>query len=212
MVEAVVTQPGSVSVRATVRRVGVYLDNHSIISLAKGPAKRRERMIKAFEHGADLMFSPVNAAEVIGPEHRSSIKVITNFLDDIGPYWFPIESDAIAIVDREASGADRSAASTSSWFMSLFFASRNIQLHGEQRLDMVDREFFRLGFVLDWLHPQRSDLRQQLAEFDRRLGEKLVLLESCLGAPSSRIDESLIVCCQFNATMGPDPPPSRGMR
>jgi len=41
MLETVVTSQGNVSIHATVRRVGVYLDNYSIISLARGPGEQR---------------------------------------------------------------------------------------------------------------------------------------------------------------------------
>jgi hypothetical protein len=177
MIETVETEPGKVSVRATVRRLSVYLDNYSIISFAKGEADRRERLIQAFEHGADLMFSPANAAEIIGSERESSLDAIRKFLNSVGPHWFPVEgADIVAVLEREAAGADRADACTSTWFMNQFFAGRSIQLHGEQRLELVDSRFFQLGFVLDWLGPQRSDLRRRVGEFDLRLAEKLVEL------------------------------------
>ena len=174
MLETVQTELGKVSIRATVRRVGVYLDNFSIISFAKGNDDRRQRLIRAFSQGADLMFSPTNAAEIIGPECQSSLDAVRAFLDAVGPHWFPVEGpDLVAVLDREEAGTDRAGTCMSSWFMNQFFAGRNIQLHGEQRLEPVMPEFFRLGFVLDWLGPQRSDIRQRIATFDAKLREKL---------------------------------------
>lgn len=190
MLEAVQTQPGKLSIRATVRRVGVYLDNHSVISFAKGGNDRRERMIRAFERGADLMFSPTNAAEIIGPECQSSLDAVRAFLDAVGPNWFPVEGpDIVAVLEREAAGADRGDACMSSWFMNQFFAGRNIQLHGEQRLEPLAPEFFRLGFVLDWLGPQRSDIRRRVAAFDANLREKLSQLRRAYDQNRSGFDQ-----------------------
>src|SRR6185295_3169370 len=111
MLETLHMEPGKVITRATVRRVGVYLDNFSIISFAKGNSDRRQRLIRAFHQGADLMFSPTNAAEIIGPECQSSLDAVRAFLDAVGPCWFPIEGpDLVAVLDREESGADRATA------------------------------------------------------------------------------------------------------
>jgi hypothetical protein len=58
---------------ARLRQFGIYLDNHSIFDLAKGPAQRRARFLTALERGADLLFSPVSAAEILGPDQQSSV-------------------------------------------------------------------------------------------------------------------------------------------
>ena len=170
MLEAVSAGSDRVTIRATVRRCGVYLDNHSIIALAKGNAERRNRILRSFEMGADLMFSPVNAAEIIGPEYQSSLLPVRAFLDGVGPHWFPVEgADVMEVIRREAAGADRPTACTSSWFLNQVFAGLNIFEHGEQRFEVVEPKFFRLSFVLDWLHPQRADIRRRLSEFDDKL-------------------------------------------
>ena len=174
MLEAVATTPDKVTIRATVRKLAVYLDNDSLIGLAKGNAARRERVIAAFRQGADLMFSAVNAAEIIGPECQSSLDSVRAFLDAIGPNWFPVEgSDVIGVLDREAQGASRDDACASTWFLNQFFAGRTIQLHGEQRFELVQPDFFRLGFMLDWLVPHRDDIRRRLARFDEQLEDSL---------------------------------------
>src|SRR5436309_10694017 len=48
MLEAVSTTPDHVTIRATARKVAVYLDNFAIIDIACGDARRRERFIEAF--------------------------------------------------------------------------------------------------------------------------------------------------------------------
>lgn len=82
MLESFETAEG-VFTRATVGYVGVFLDNWAIIDLAKGDSTRRDRIIRAFNSGADLMFSPVSAMEVLGPSEESSIAPIKAFLDAI---------------------------------------------------------------------------------------------------------------------------------
>ena len=90
---------------------------------------------------------------------------------------FPLEgSDVTRVMEREASGTGSGTACTSEWFMNLFFAARNIALHGEQRLNLVEPDFFQLGFVLDWLRPRRDDIRQRLAAFDGELSGVLARL------------------------------------
>lgn len=178
MLETVKKSPDHVTIRATVRRVGVYLDNHSIIDLAKGDRVRRERFVECLNRGADLMFSPTNAAEIVGPQ-QESLLAVRSFLDEIGPNWFPIEGvDVVGVMERESEGADRGTACMSSLFLRHFFAGRHIQLYGEQRLELVQPEFFRLGFVLDWLVPQRNEIRDTMARFDEVLGKKVAQLSA----------------------------------
>ena len=73
--------------------------------------------------------------------------------------------------------------------MNQFFAGRNIQLHREQRLDLVEAEFFKLGFVLDWLHPQRADIRRRLEAFDNQLAGKFKQLRQAYDMNRRRFDE-----------------------
>jgi hypothetical protein len=192
MLEAVATTSDKVTIRATIRKIGVYLDNDSLIGLAKGSVSRRDRVITAFHRGADLMFSPINAAEIIGPECQSSLDSVRAFLDAIGPNWFPVEgADVITVLDYEARGASRDDACMSSWFLNQFFAGRNIQLHGEQRLELVQPDFFGLGFVLDWLVPQRDDIRRRLARFDQQLEDSLRKLRRAYEGDPHGFDQHL---------------------
>jgi hypothetical protein len=190
MVETVEVVANKVRIKASVRRVGVYLDNDSLIGLAKGDHGRRARFIAAIDHGADLMFSPVNAIEVIGPECKSSLDAIRAFLNAIGPHWFPLEGwDVMGIIDREANGASRDDACASTWFMEHFFAGRNIQLYGEQRLDLVPPDFFQLGAILDILGPSREHLRQKVDVFQGELAGTLKRLRKAYESNHRGFDE-----------------------
>jgi hypothetical protein len=170
MLESVHAADHVVTTRATVRRLGVYLDNWALIQLAKDSAGLRGTFLGCLGDGADLMFSPTNAAEVLGPEHAHTIDALKAFLDDVGPYWFPIEGpDVVRVMQREAAPSSGEVACVSSWFMNLFFGAKNLAEHGEQRFDLVGPEFYRLGFVLDWLRPHRDDIRRRIANFDSQL-------------------------------------------
>jgi hypothetical protein len=192
MVETLETEATKFGIRATVRQLGVYLDNFSIIEIARGDAARRDRLVHAFERGADLMFSAANAAEIIGPERPSTISAVRNFLDAVGPNWFPVEGlDIVGVLEREASGADRSTACLSTWFLQQFFASRSIHLHGEQRQGLVGPEYFQLGFVLDWLSSHRADIRRRVDAFEASLGAKLTQLRRAYERNLHAFDENL---------------------
>jgi hypothetical protein len=120
------------------------------------------------------MFSPVNAAEIVGPERSTTISQVRDFLDSVGPHWFPIEgTDLASVLEREDAGASRSEVCLSTWFIQQFFAGRSIQMHGEQRHGLVESDYFQLGFVLDWLVPQRADIRRRVDAFQAEMGSKL---------------------------------------
>jgi hypothetical protein len=170
VLESVETSPGEFSTRATVRKLGVYLDNYALIDIAKGPPALRQRVIDAFHHGADLMFSPTSAAEILGPQCSSSIDAIRSFLDDIGPHWFPLEGFEVSrVIALEGAGARPGEACLSEWFLRLFSAAHSLHLHGEQRLGFVGPEFFRLGFILDWLRPHRDDILRRLGDGEKQV-------------------------------------------
>src|SRR5687767_12156965 len=114
MIETVATTGEKITFRITVRRFGVYLDNHSIINLAKGSAERRRRICAAFAAGADLMFSTANAAEILGPERESTHQAIAEFLDGVGPNWIPLEAAGLMDVLRKEEAGDWFPA-TSEW-------------------------------------------------------------------------------------------------
>jgi hypothetical protein len=177
VLETLPTSEG-VGIRATVRRMGVYLDNWAIIELAKGDRARRDRVIHAIRSGADLMFSPTNAAEILAPDYASSVDEVKAFLDAIGPCWFPIEGPDVQAVMRREDDGEGVNSCTSTWFINLFSAAHNLALYGEQRLEMVGPEFFRLGFVLEWLDSQRQSVREKLAHFDQQLFAHFKSLQS----------------------------------
>ncbi len=191
MLETYPTAQG-IGIRATVRRMGIYLDNWAIIDLARGDGARRDRVLYAIRSGADLMFSPTNAAEILAPDYASSAPEVRAFLDAIGPCWFPVEGpDILGVMRREAAGEGVESC-TSTWFINTFFAAHSLALHGEQRLELVGPDFFRLGFVLEWLGSQRELIRKRLAHFDHLLLEQFKRLQG--GRPDlvrARLEQSM---------------------
>lgn len=75
---------------ATVGGLAIYLDNWALIDLAEGNPSRRKRFVATLQSGADVLFSLTNVVELSGPQGES-IDIVRNFLDEIGPHWFPVE-------------------------------------------------------------------------------------------------------------------------
>jgi hypothetical protein len=192
MIEVVAKNPDdeTVTLRVTVRRLAVYLDNWAIIALAKDRTGLRDRFVRALENGADILFSVTNASEIVGPTGTSQ-DAVRSFFTAVGANWIPMEGPAIvAVMDREANGEGRESCIAFD-VLRKFFAGRNIQLHGEQRVDFVQRGFFDLGFFLDWLTPQRDEIRRTMASFDTTLREKLRVLRRAYEQNRSRFGSIL---------------------
>jgi hypothetical protein len=90
MIKAISSIDGPpLTINAAVSGLAIYLDNFSLISLAKGDPSRRKRLVAALHTGSvDLMFSVTNAAELTGPLGQS-FDAIKAFLDEVGPHWLP---------------------------------------------------------------------------------------------------------------------------
>ena len=154
-------------------RFGVYLDNHSIIDLAKGDASRRERFVHSLRRGGTLLFSLTNAAELAGPQGASA-PAIRSFLNSVGPYWVPLELNPWRVVEREREGPVERAP-ISECFMEAYFQQRAYDLspEGSKVLDLSPESFFCLGAVLDWPQEDRNRILRDGDEIDQALRERL---------------------------------------
>jgi hypothetical protein len=158
---------------ATVSGLAVYLDNWSLIELAKGDSSRRKRFVDAVGTGGDLLFSATNAAELTGPQGQS-LDALRTFLDEIGPHWFPVKLDPHAVVNRELEGAGPAESCISTDFMKQYFADRTVGYSpGSGRVIELSEGFFRLGAVLDWVGQQRDSIRESGAALDAALIQKI---------------------------------------
>src|SRR5438128_10104269 len=118
MIQFAITAQGH-EVVAETQGYSVYLDNDSLIELAKRREPRRRRFVDALRNRGTLLFSWVNAVEIGGPQGHSA-DAVRAFLDSIGPHWVPLESNAWTVAEREqSSGATKAAVSET--FMSAYF-------------------------------------------------------------------------------------------
>jgi hypothetical protein len=174
-----------------VRGVPVYLDNFALIRLAKGDPVRKRRFTEALRSGADLLFSVTNAAELIGPQGATATK-LRDFLDEIGPHWFPIELNPIEVVERELKGAGLLDSCISQDFLKRYFAA---QLGGS--FSNLSETMVLLGAVLDWLGPQRDSILDGMAKLDEALIQKIERHRIELEHEPQRLNEKFPML-QFN--------------
>ncbi len=161
------------TLNATVSGLAVYLDNWSLIDLAKGDPSRRKRFVDAVGTGGDLLFSATNAAELTGPQGRS-LDAVRTFLDEVGPHWFPVELNPFVVVNRELEGAVPAESCISTDFMKQYFADRTVGYSPNSgKVIDLSEHFFRLGAVLDWVGLQRESIRKNTAALDAALIEKI---------------------------------------
>ncbi len=159
---------------ATISGLAIYLDNFSLISLAKGDPSRRQRFLSAVHTGGvDLLFSLANAAELTGPQGQS-LEAVRAFLGQVGAHWFPVELDPFVVTNREVHGGTPSENCASRDFMKQYFAARTDGCSpGSGRVIDLSENFFRLAAVLDWVVPQRDSIRQGIAALDDALIGKI---------------------------------------
>lgn len=167
MIRAVIGPDGAPTFLSSVSGVPVYLDNFAIKYLAKGDRALRSRFLTALQQGADLLFSLNNAVELVGPQGHSAA-AFKAFLDEIGPHWFPIETDPTIVLDRESRGYDFGKCCFSGELLKAYFQSRtSADVPGSGRvIDLSSDNFFKLGLFVDWLRPHKDHFDAQRVRFD----------------------------------------------
>lgn len=157
--------------------IAIYLDNDSIIELAKGSRSRRDRFLEALARGGTLLFSTANAVEVGGPQGASSGAVRT-FLEGVGANWIPLEMDFSAVIERERTGHPEPAVSRG--FMEAYFGQRafEIESSGSGIIDLTADRFFSLGSVVDWAREGQARLRSRSKEIVSALKDMVLRLRT----------------------------------
>jgi len=184
-------------INATVSGLAIYLDNHSLIGLAKGNPSRRTRFVDALHSGADLMFSVTNAAELAGPQGRSR-DFLRAFLDEVGPHWFPVELDAFEVIKREGNGASPAQSCVSKQFLKDYFDQFLSCKPNSGKI--IDLNFLRLGAVLDWVGPQRESIRKGSTDMDNALIKRIEGYCTEVEQNPSWLDQRFPIV-QFNPSM-----------
>jgi hypothetical protein len=164
----VTIEDGHPGVVAETKGYGIYLDNDSLIALAKGDASLQKRFVQALQTKGTLLFSWANAIEVAGPLGASA-NAVRAFLDRIGPHWIPLQLNPWKVMKREQAGLTAEAAVSTS-FMEAYFQRRMYDL--AQRgavLDLTSETFFQLGAVVDWVHEDRDKIRADAEKIDDEL-------------------------------------------
>jgi hypothetical protein len=181
---------------ATVVGMALYLDNFALINLAKHDPIRRKRFLDVVHSGADLLFSVSNAVDLAGPQGRSR-DLVRDFLDHIGPHWYPVELNVTEVVHRELSGAVPGESCLSTQFMKDYFVDRLRRIDKSTLVDL-SKDFFRLGSVLDWVGEQRDSIQQGKNDLDTALADKIKRYRSEFQQSPDFLDKSFPIL-PFNA-------------
>lgn len=163
---AIDSKDGVLGVACTNRGCGVYLDNDSLIAIAKGDTARRDRFVSAIKQKGTLLFSFTNAFEVAGPQGASA-EAVQSFLDSLGRYWMPLAMNVYEVMEREQLRGLSSPAFSNS-FLTGYFTSRLSQVCNttDGIVEIADESFFRLGSIIGWIQDNRVSLREEAARVD----------------------------------------------
>jgi hypothetical protein len=160
----------------------------------------REKLVLSRPH---LMFSVTNAIELAGPQGRS-IEIMREFLDQVGPHWFPVELDAKLVVDREINRIHSPEACLSTRFAKDFFnfvTRPSVYAPGSGEIVLCDANIFNLGAIFDWMQPQRDSLTQGKQELDTALTNKITGYRAEFEEDPGWLDENFPALTSFNPAM-----------
>jgi hypothetical protein len=158
---------GKLGLKAWVSGFPVFLDQFAFHRLACEDPRRRTKFVESVHNGAEVLFSVSNAAELCCLQ-GDSFKQAREFMDEIGPRWFPVELDAMEVVKREKKGMRPDQCCACARFMSDLLAFHSLELPKDQVLG-VTPELFNLRHVMDWLAPQRDSVTRGKKDLDAAL-------------------------------------------
>jgi hypothetical protein len=116
-----------------------------------------------------------NAAELPGPP-RGSFEKMREFVDEIGPRWFPVEFDPIPCIERERESKDLAMCCFSEGLIKSFAAThiKSSHINVEDLPASLPPDFFRLGFFMERLAPLRQQIIDGKAQLGRRLRQQII--------------------------------------
>lgn len=169
----------------------MYLDNDSLIEIAKGSESRRQSFVQALVTKGALLFSFTNAIEVAGPQGRSA-DAVRALLDSIGAHWIPLEMNPYNVIRREQAGVSPNRSAVSETFMTAYFQRRAFDRspNGSKVLDLSD-SFFRLGAVLDWAHENRDSIRSDADQIDQAVRDRIDATRADFDKDTASLDREI---------------------
>ena len=87
------------TVDAIIRGPSIYLD-HWALRHFSSDLPSRQRLVECFKQKGTLLFSWANVLEV-SQNSGASLEEVRSFLNEIGEQWFPIEINAVKVIERE---------------------------------------------------------------------------------------------------------------
>lgn len=159
------------SLRASIVGFPVFLDQFAMYNLACQNPSRRVKFIECVNSGAEVLFSVSNAAELSATQ-GDSFRKIRDFVNDIGPRWFPVELDPVEVVKREKRGLRQDQCCVCSDFMVRLLAFHS-QTRPKDQVLGVSPELFNLRHVMDWIAPQRDSIIRGKRDMDAALVAKI---------------------------------------
>ena len=81
----------------------IYLDHWALRRLSENHVFG-DRFLSAFKHRGTVMFSVMNAAEIARDLSSQRAHEIRDFLEKLGPHWFPMTIDPLRIINAEETG------------------------------------------------------------------------------------------------------------
>jgi len=180
---------GGIDVVAKIQGVAVYLDNDSLIDIARGDRDRRARFTNAVRQKGSLIFSMANAVDLSGPTLSGTIDDIREFLDGFENAWFPADMNPWALSRRELAGNGDSSPLMSPVFTEAFLKQRayDLSLEGSELPDT----FFRLSAVVDWAQQDRESQRAGLDKIDQTLIDRVQQVRELYDKDPSALDREI---------------------
>jgi hypothetical protein len=184
----------------TLRRLVIYLDTFALIHLAERDRVLGNRFIALFGSQVDLLFSVTNAAELAGSQ-GASFEAVKQFLNEIGPHWFPVEMDAFEVVKREQNGTRPGEACLAQQFLRDYFGRQaaNCLPNTGSLIDIPAS--IRLGPILDWVAPQRESILGGSAEMDVALMNMITCERTKFEEDPQHFDQTIGGFSWFNPAM-----------
>jgi len=165
------TNDRSFKIDAQIEGPSVFLDHFAMIRLAREDSARRAKFVKTIQDGGDLIFSLTNAVELTQVKGETYDR-LKEFLNLLGPRWYPIEMDAKEVSNREVDGKTKADAYLSEKFVRHFCEDRMIdQMRPSAKIFSADN-FFDLGWIMDWLSYQ--DVAEGKAKLDSELRARVL--------------------------------------